>query len=142
MKFQKPITTKMLKKYRSLSLVLQLSDIVFILLINVKMPTIYEQEKGLVIFIVCCSPSIKINTFRLETLKQVLMQTAKTQMKCCKMQHFIRVCTLCHSIFQERNTIFFCKLQPVTPQYIQLDHPDSIACSYMESPIVLKRVDQ
>ena len=31
----------------------------------------------------------------LETLKLVLWQSVKTQMKCCKMQHFIRFCPIC-----------------------------------------------
>ena len=36
-----------------------------------------------------------LSLFILDTNKQVLWQTVKTQMKCHKMWHFIRVCTVC-----------------------------------------------
>ena len=37
-----------------------------------------------------------LTLYRPDTPKQVLLQTVKTQMKCCIMQHFIRVCTICN----------------------------------------------
>ena len=40
-------------------------------------------------------PNPKLSLCRLETPKRVLWQTAKTQMKCHIMWHFIRVCNVC-----------------------------------------------
>ena len=44
-----------------------------------------------------------------ETHKRLLIQTVKTQMKCCIMLHFIRVYTVCKckKDLQTKNTIFF-----------------------------------
>ena len=42
-----------------------------------------------------------LTLFILDTGKQVLFQTVKTQMKCCIMRHFIRVCTVC----QDKNNL-------------------------------------
>ena len=48
-----------------------------------------------------CEVFVNFNQFTLlthciqKTLKQVLWQTVKTQMKCTTMLHFIRVCTVC-----------------------------------------------
>ena len=46
-----------------------------------------------------------------ETPKRVLLQTVKTQMKCSKMLHFIRVCTVCNGKkglqTKECNNFFF-----------------------------------
>ena len=35
------------------------------------------------------------NPFHLEYMQAVIWQIVKTQIKCCIMQHFIRVCTIC-----------------------------------------------
>ena len=38
-----------------------------------------------------CDSVVVFTLFRLETVKLVLLQTVKTQMKCCIMRHFIRL---------------------------------------------------
>ena len=61
----------------------------------------------------------------------------KTQMKCCIMQHFIRVYTVCSKIkiiFRERNTILF-----VTPPYIQWTIPSLLYQARKKNPLVHKR---
>ena len=56
-------------------------------------------------------------TPRQETPKCVLWQTAKTQMKCSMMLHFIRVCTVyLDKIDLQREKILFFRIKLVTPQ--------------------------
>ena len=42
-----------------------------------------------------CLPTSHKKDARLIYAKLVLLQSVKTQMKCCKIQHFIMVCTIC-----------------------------------------------
>ena len=64
---------------------------------------------------------LRVNLCRPEAPEQVLWQTAKTQIKCRIMLHSSgsALFSKTKTIFRERNTNFFLKLQPVTPQYIQ-----------------------
>ena len=50
----------------------------------------------------------RLTLFILHTDEQVLWQTVKAQIKCCIMQHFSRVCTVCLDIkiFKDRTTSF------------------------------------
>ena len=74
--------------------------------------------------------------------KWVLWQTVKTQMKCCMMQHFIGVCTVCNDkIDLQRNAILFLKIITCDPSIYTMEHHDFIVCSFKENSIGLKRVE-
>ena len=64
---------------------------------------------------------IKDNICTLKTNKQGLLQTVKNQMKWaeCSISSGSALFADTKLIFRERNTIFFWKLKPVTPAYIQ-----------------------
>ena len=71
-------------------------------------------------------------------------QTVKIQMKCCIMQHFIRVSTVCSAkiYLQRKKYKIIFKIIYCDPSiYYTLIHPDFIdfiVCSFMENPLVLK----
>ena len=83
-----------------------------------------------------------INLFRTgRNPKWVVLQAVKTQMKCCMMQHFIRVCTVCYSkIDIQRKIQIFWEVIAYDPSIYTMEHPYFIVCSFMENSIGLKRV--
>ena len=67
-------------------------------------------------------PLFFIPLYSMKPPKPILLQTVKTQMKCSKMLHFIRVYTVCKDkkIFRQKKISFFGKLYPETiPRYVQ-----------------------
>ena len=72
-----------------------------------------------------------VNPLKLETPKQVLWQTVKTQMKCRIMQHFIRVFT--NQSSAEKNS--FLEIVSCNPSIHTMDHPDLTESNFMENSI-------
>ena len=64
----------------------------------------------------------------LNTRKWELWQTIKTQMKCCRMQHFIRVCTVClvklENLSSEKELHFYLEIKACHSLVYTRDHTD------------------
>ena len=84
-------------------------------------------------------PITNVVDFSLVTPKCVLWQTVKTQMKCCIMQHFIVVYTVCKgkTILAEWDSILFGNYN-LWPQYIQWTIPSVLHQTRRKNPLVRK----
>ena len=63
-------------------------------------------------------------------------------MKCCKTQHFIRVCTIClvKINYQRKKNNIFSETITCGPSIYTIDHPDFTVSNFMEKSVGLKSV--
>ena len=77
----------------------------------------------------------------LETAKWVHLQTVKAQMKCPRMQQFIRVCTVCKDEFLQTKKYIFWGIITCDPSIYTMDHPGLTVSNFMEKSIGIKWVN-
>ena len=92
--------------------------------------------------------------FILQTGKWVIWQSEKTQMKSCRIQHFIRVCTVCPAEYSiSSGSALFANIKQTyeskmhnnlviltcDPLVYTMDHSKFIVSTPLEGPISIKR---